>query len=567
MNVIMHYLHAMRRYNKNFLLVRIIKIILVVIQSFYFIHFFKLITISLEVSSTIGVLFLYIIALFAIGILFSVLLEVVGTRIEYDMSKLSQTFKELTYSHIEKYSQEELEDPTLFNKVSTTTFYFENINYHLFVPIERILENILKTVIGSASIVLTDFNPMMFFLVIISVIISSSLNKVSVQKQFNDSKVFAKIQRSYDALFSSIDSSKDIDKEYRVYKSLPKIIEIWNRINDSMYKAQRDFIGLIVKINVYQFLANALITLLAYIIIAGMYFDGEIMLSEFTVVFLSVNTITTALSAMLEDFSSIMVTHDFMDEVMDVLEDTKPPRHQYKTVFNEIEFRNVWFKYNNSEEYSLENVNLKLTMDKTYAIVGENGSGKSTFIKLLLGVYAPTKGEILIDGVPSVCSRYDLFTTLSQDDHLYKTTLYDNFYKSSNINKVLSDLKLDKYIDKLNHQIGKEFSDDALEFSGGQEQKLLIARTLLDANKFMVLDEPTSNLDPETQSFFMEKILSNPNKAKFVVSHNLSILNRVEMILVFDSGSLDDIGSMEDLYSKNEKLFDQYNRYVKLYSG
>lgn len=174
-----------------------------------------------------------------------------------------------------------------------------------------------------------------------------------------------------------------------------------------------------------------------------------------------------------------------------------------------VEFKDVWFRYPGAEKYSLEAVNVTLNKGEIMTVVGENGSGKTTFVKLLLGLYRPTRGEILLNGVN--IDRYSdeeyrkIFAPVFQDYRLFAYTIRENLVFDGEYNKaeaeaLLAELGLDKKINSLpdgvEQYVGKGYEKSGVDFSGGERQKIAIARALLKDSVCVVLDEPTAALDP-----------------------------------------------------------------------
>jgi len=251
----------------------------------------------------------------------------------------------------------------------------------------------------------------------------------------------------------------------------------------------------------------------------------------------------------------------------------------------EIEFRNVSFKYptangaESSEKYALKNLSMKLNIGQRLAVVGMNGSGKTTMIKLLCRLYDPTEGEITLNGVDIREYDYDeylsLFGVVFQDFELLPFTLGQNVaagveYDADNVLKTLamagfSD-KLDKIPKGLDTYIYKNFEEDGVEVSGGEAQKIALARALYKNSPFIILDEPTAALDPiaeyEIYSTFNEIV---GDKTAVYISHRLSSCRFCDDIAVFHEGELVQRGNhdalVEDESGKYRELWDAQAQY------
>ena len=235
--------------------------------------------------------------------------------------------------------------------------------------------------------------------------------------------------------------------------------------------------------------------------------------------------------------------------------------------FNEkiekIEYINVSYKYPGQKEYALKNINLILKRDEITVLVGENGSGKTTLIKLLNGLYDNYEGEILFNNVNiriiNKKSIRNKISTLFQDYNQYQFTVKENI-GFGNINKINSNESIyeaaqmanaDKFINKLknkyNQQLGTWFKE-GIQLSGGQWQKIAIARLYMNGGDVYVLDEPTASLDPKSEYEFFSQLKKNKNdKVSLFITHRFINANVSDKIIVMDKGRIVERGNHNDL--------------------
>jgi len=229
----------------------------------------------------------------------------------------------------------------------------------------------------------------------------------------------------------------------------------------------------------------------------------------------------------------------------------------------EIEFRNVSFRYPGSETWALRNVNMKFRVGSRLAVVGENGSGKTTFIKLLCRLYDPQEGQILLNGIDIRKYRYDdymkTFSVVFQDFQLIAQPLGNNVagaesYDKEKARKALVDAgfgdRLETMPKGLDTMLYKDLSEDGVEVSGGEAQKIAIARALYKDAPFIILDEPTAALDPIAEAEIYEKFndIAGDRTAVYI-SHRLSSCKFCDEIAVFDGGRVVQQGTHEALVS------------------
>ena len=227
----------------------------------------------------------------------------------------------------------------------------------------------------------------------------------------------------------------------------------------------------------------------------------------------------------------------------------------------EVEFKNVSFQYPGSEKWALRNVSMKFKVGKRLAIVGENGSGKTTFIKLLCRLYDPQEGQILLNGIDIRKYNYrdymDVFSIVFQDFQLISQPLGanvagSNTYDEAKVRKALIDAgfgdRLESMPDGLNTQLYKDFTENGVEVSGGEAQKIAIARALYKDAPFIILDEPTAALDPIAEAEIYSKFNDiSGDKTAIYISHRLSSCKFCDEIAVFHDGAVIQQGTHDGL--------------------
>ena len=247
----------------------------------------------------------------------------------------------------------------------------------------------------------------------------------------------------------------------------------------------------------------------------------------------------------------------------------------------EIEFVNVSFCYPGQEKYVLKNLNMKIEKGEKVAVVGENGAGKTTFIKLLLHLYEPTEGKILINGRDfrdiSYESYYQLFSVVFQDYMLFAKTLKENVAldKADQMEdeQIVENLKTSGFGERLatlpngiQTQIYKEFDESGFEPSGGEGQKIALARAITKQAPFVILDEPTAALDPKAEYEMYQKFheISKGRSAIFV-SHRLASTKFCDKVFVFDNGVLAETGTHDELMENKGKYYELFTLQSQYY--
>ena len=247
----------------------------------------------------------------------------------------------------------------------------------------------------------------------------------------------------------------------------------------------------------------------------------------------------------------------------------------------EVEFRNVSFKYPGSENYALRNVNMKFEIGKRLAVVGMNGSGKTTFIKLLCRLYDPTEGEILLNGIDIRKYNYaeymNIFSVVFQDFKLFSLTLGENVASGSRIDreKVIDCLnkagfggRLAEMPNGIDTYLYTDYEKDGVNVSGGEAQKIAIARALYKDSPFIILDEPTAALDPIAEAEIYGKFDEIAgDKTAIYISHRLSSCKFCDEIAVFHEGAVIQQGTHASLVAdESGKYYELWHAQAQYYT-
>lgn len=272
---------------------------------------------------------------------------------------------------------------------------------------------------------------------------------------------------------------------------------------------------------------------------------------------------------------------DYLDMPSEMHYGKIPTEKRSDNIYN-IEFHNVSFKYPGSDEWAIRNLSFKFTVGEKVAVVGRNGSGKTTMIKLLCRLYDPTDGFITLNGID--IKKYDyedymaLFSVVFQDFRLFSFTLGENVacekdYDSQKVTDCIKTVglvsRVNELPDGLDSVIYKDFDENGIEISGGEAQKIAIARALYKNAPFVILDEPTASLDPlaeyEIYSHFNAMV---KNKTAVYISHRLSSCRFCDKIAVFDAGEIVQFGSHDELLrDRDAKYYELWNAQAQYYTA
>ncbi|MBE7641059.1 ATP-binding cassette domain-containing protein [Salegentibacter sp. BLCTC] len=314
----------------------------------------------------------------------------------------------------------------------------------------------------------------------------------------------------------------------------------------------------------------------AYLLIVFRTVAGIFSLGDLTFLSGSFNRLRSKLQGFFTRFTAITESALYLQDYFEFLdlkyseELEKEKLSLPKKIKKGFEFKNVGFKYPKSEAWVVRNINFELKAGEKLAFVGENGTGKTTLIKLLLRFYEPTEGEILLDGIPvtqyNQTQYQQYFGVIFQDFVKFELTLRENIAMGE-IEEIRNQERIDSAAEKslanevvsnlpggYDQQLGKRFKQGK-DLSGGQWQKIAIARAYMKDAEVLILDEPTSALDARAETEAFDRFIKlTEGKTAVIISHRFSTVRIADRIMVLKNGAVLEIGTHRELM-ENDKLY------------
>jgi len=458
-------------------------------------------------------------------------------------------------------------------------------NWHGFGYLLDCTLNIGGYIIGLAGVIaiIAMLDVWIVILFVLFSLLGAYIDKIIKKKvkKMEDTLIFDQRGWSY---YSSLFEKAEYGKEFRIYQVgewlLNKEREFFTRANSTLKKQNKYFMISDHFNALFTFVQQAV----AYGYLIYCVITKDMSLGSFTMYISAI----TAFAANFRQITSSLVeirTYDMyyedLDKYLSIPKTIKKTgSKKIKTKDHVIEFKNVSFRYPGSRLYALQDINIRINPKEKLLLVGENGAGKSTFIKLLLRLYDPTDGEILLDGVNIKTIDYDnymkLFSAVFQDFHLYSFSIKENVAMSNRA----SDEKIDRILRKvglgdkiyglnngINTSLHKNLDDQGFEPSGGEAQRIAIARALCKDAPIIVLDEPTAALDPRAEFEIYEQFNDLVNcKTAIYISHRLSSAKFCDKIAVFENGYITEYGDHDCLINNNGKYSELFNMQAEFYT-
>ena len=431
---------------------------------------------------------------------------------------------------------------------------------------------VASSVISLISVIVATMfvSPLITIIVIIAAIPSSVISLRLAARNRRNWREFTKDRRiawMIERKITSSDSALEIELNGLSRQLVQQMIKARRRSQEQDINDERAFFWPRFGANVFQdVIGYAVLIVVSIEIILG-----RLEIGAFVSTRTLLNQLTGSISMLFSSITDISTSLVNATDFMEFMETPAQRSGDIKiTDIPKIEFRNVSFTYPRSEIKAVNNVSFTLNPGDSLAIVGENGAGKTTLIKLLIGAYTPSEGEILINDQPlerinresylaqigalfQDYSRYD-FATLGENVWFGNV---DKPYSRKDILASLHDAGLDdlvtKYKNGLNQILSKDIdADNAANLSGGQWQRLGIARAFFRSPNILILDEPTSSVDAKSEyELFRNIIKKQENKTTIIISHRFSTVRKAERIIVLDAGQIKEQGTHDELVKQN----------------
>lgn len=452
----------------------------------------------------------------------------------------------------------------------------------------NILSNIVLVVIAGAAIAV--INPLIILvLVVISYFIYKILDSTMEWTKINfRDAMSSNFRKNY--YFSSTARDFKYAKDIRLFKMQDFIEQTWKDINTVYYAAckknHRKWVMCEAKMSFLRLFQN----LLLYVVLIYMVLNKGMSISDFVLYIGLVASFSTAMTDMFCNMVWMNMNRMELDDFRTFLDwnEDKPDIEKGQGVSKniglkqfEFKFENVSFKYPGHEKYVLKNINLTIEAGSKLAVVGINGAGKTTLTKLLMRLYEPTEGRILLNGVD--VKKYDrdtyfkIFAPVFQNIEIFAFPVWQNISmkpeNETDKNKTMEalersglDEKINKYENKIDTMLLRIFDPNGVDLSGGERQRLAMARALYQNREVLVLDEPTAALDALAEDrMYQEFNQMVKGKTAIFISHRLSSTRFCDKIVMFEDGRIIEEGTHEQLIKANGKYRNMFQVQAQYY--
>ena len=500
---------------------------------------------------------------------------------EMQRDYLNKYVLEITMDKISELDLKHFDNPEIYNKIEKVNSESTQRTVSL-ISMLVVFVRTITTLIG-VSVILGQLNLFIIFICFGACIPIFIVNtKVSLKKYslFNERMEKMRLVYSLKYLISKYENIKEL-KIFRLGKFIKdKVKDIYQKNLNEDEKIRRQNLKEMTIANIFQ---NIISYGFKLYVLMKVIINPRFTIGDLTMLISAIESFQTSAQNLLNTVSNLYVDALYLQNLFSLLEITVEKRGtiSFDENFKEIIFEDVWFKYPNTDKYILEGICCKFQAGESYCIVGLNGAGKTTIIKLLTKLYAPSKGRIMVDGVDlqdiSSETYFRNIGVIFQDYIKYPLSVSDNIGvgkieeidNKDLIEKSAKLTKAEEFILTLpgtyDAILQKEWSD-GIELSLGQWQKIAISRAYMSESSIVILDEPTASLDVESEAEVYKQFASlMKEKMCVLVSHRLSVNKMVGHIYCLENGKIIEQGKQNELMKQNGKYAEYFSIQARPY--
>lgn len=510
-------------------------------------------------------------AIALINVLFYFLCKLLSSRIEIETQVMNNRVNEELCYILTRVEFQAIEDPYYLELTERAKQAIENQGciFGFISSLASLLQGII-TLFGLMAVILT-FDYIVLIIIFVSFVIFTGLTLLSLKTQvkfFND---LIPINRRF-GYYLTILTEPRYGKDFRFYpigKFMNKKFEDYGDEQAKYLKRVGNILGLVgAAQSVLKVIENILIY--SYLILKTI--KNSLPVSKFSLFISCALSFSSVIESMVNTSTSFLRHSQYVAPIMELVELPLPVEKKdaipFEREIETIEFRNVSFTYPRTTSKILDNVSFKINKGEKISVVGLNGAGKTTIVKLICRLYKINEGEILVNGVNIDHYNYSSYiskiSAVFQDFKLFAYSIKENILNEDGDEKEAYQIackvglkeKIDKLDDGINSLYSKSFDEKGIELSGGECQKVAIGRALHSKSSLIILDEPTSALDPlaeaEIYSSFNNLV---QNKTALYISHRMSSSVFCDKVLILNNGKVEDFAPHKELIKKKDSLY------------
>ena len=510
-------------------------------------------------------------AIALINVLFYFLCKLLSSRIEIETQVMNNRVNEELCYILTRVEFQAIEDPYYLELTERAKQAIENQGciFGFISSLASLLQGII-TLFGLMTVILT-FDYIVLIIIFVSFVIFTGLTLLSLKTQvkfFND---LIPINRRFGYYFTILTEPR-YGKDFRFYPIGKFMNKKFEDYGDEQAKYLKRFGNILGLVGAAQSVLKVIENILIYSYLILKTIKNSLPVSKFSLFISCALSFSSVIESMVNTSTSFLRHSQYVAPIMELVELPLPLEKKdaipFEGEIETIEFRNVSFTYPRTTSKILDNVSFKINKGEKISVVGLNGAGKTTIVKLICRLYKINEGEILVNGVNIDHYKYSSYiskiSAVFQDFKLFAYSIKENILNEDGDEKEAYQIackvglkeKIDKLEDGINSLYSKSFDEKGIELSGGECQKVAIGRALHSKSSLIILDEPTSALDPlaeaEIYSSFNNLV---QNKTALYISHRMSSSVFCDKVLILNNGKVEDFAPHKELIKKKDSLY------------
>ncbi|MDE6407251.1 MAG: ABC transporter ATP-binding protein/permease [Anaeroplasmataceae bacterium] len=566
-HILLKFLRISFKAHKAYFFVLLFQIIITSLMTLFGAYTLSLLIGQLEKGIYINAIYMGL-ALVGVEVILGLLNQFAQRLLDVHQSKMSEAIDLVVSKKIMELPFQYLEDPYYLELKKNAEMGVNNMGalYSLMSCGTRILSSIIS-IIGLISIIIT-FDWMLVIILVVGILFNVFIVYIMMKSHMKFYKELLPINFKYGYYLNTLMSTTQC-KDFRLY-SIGGLLE--KNLNSFSIQIAKNFRKSNLKMKMY----DSLMSTLRYVQMAIIYsmvgiktLVKHLPISSFTLTISSAINFSDCVTAIIESSAGYIRSIEYITPLVELME-IPTEEEDGKEVLESLEticFDHVFFKYPKTENYVLEDVSFEIKKGEKISVVGLNGAGKTTIVKLICRLYSVTQGEIRINGIPIQNYQKDQYikaiSAVFQDYKLFAYSIRENIHPQideESLEAICEEVGIKESIEGLPNKyesvLSRNYEDGGIDMSGGQKQKIAIARALAKQADLLILDEPTSALDPlaeaEIYENFNKMVL---HKTAIYISHRMSSSIFCDKVLVLENGKVSHFDSHNNLMKEKDSLY------------
>ncbi len=556
------------------------------LQPFIMVVFPRFILDEVFGSRDLTLIILYISAMSISTILCGILNAFLTNRLHFISMQLKSILRMNMAYQTTQIPYAMLEDAAILNqKQNATKFLEEDIDRAIYVTPKFFSS--LFAALGYIYII-SNLNIWILLVLITVILINTKLQNNTEKYAYTYRNHLAPVERKISYFIMTMPNVK-FGKDIRIYNMQDWLFQKYNQQLKETLDGYKKVFSNRSRNTILSTITSTVQTVCIYAWLIYQAFIGYLTVGQFTMYFSAISNFSGNIIQIFSSFVQISAIKRGLNDFLSFMELPQENKASLpSSTFNSmtscpiITFEHVWFQYPEQSDFALKDVSIQIPYGQKICIVGENGAGKTTFVKLLSRLYTPSKGQIKINGIDiqtfPLTQYHDLLSVVFQDFTTFAFTIHENIALAdsnapesrSQTEEVLAKVDLDHTIHSLPHSIDTYletvFNENGIQLSGGQTQRLALARAIYHDAPILILDEPTAALDPRAEyNIYQNFYKISQSKTTLFISHRLASAHFCDRILVFQNGQIIEDGTHASLLQEQGLYWELYNMQKQYY--